>query len=63
MKVQDSPQFPVKDKTKFKHQYNFVYFSECSGARPLAFESSFSINHHISNLVSDIAAFCLDIKQ
>ena len=24
-----STQFPVKDKTKFKHQHNITYFSKC----------------------------------
>ena len=31
--------------------------------RPLAFESSFSVNRRIYDFVSDITAFCLDIKQ
>ena len=31
--------------------------------RPLAFESSFSVNCCIWDLVGNIATFCLDIKQ
>ena len=31
--------------------------------RPLAFESSFSVNRCIKDFIGNIAAFCLDIKQ
>ena len=35
----------------------------CTVIRSLAFESSFSINHHILDFAGNITVFCLDISK